>query len=443
MDVVFAIDSSGSMAYAGHDPSDLRLDAAAYFLGEMDPSRDTAGIISWDENVDFAKGLWSDFDATDGIEYWIYQTDSYGGTNINYGLDAAITMLDANTRTGESAEVIIFLTDGQGSYTYYEDPWGNVNTASPIYDAVTAGYVIYTIGLGTGASTGPLEDMADNTGGDYYTSASASNLQAIYDDIYTAIVTSTQPHDVQVVEVTESYITGHSDFNIAPDSITTNPDGTTTIIWNNVAQHVGDQDNILSADETVTLTFKVTANKPGFELEVQDYGEAVVKYYNGEGGYAGKVNIPQAYLTAKQSVDIIAVGGSAATATDVGDLIVWQDEDYLYVEYKTVDGWFMTETHLAVGDDKADIPQTKKNNPKVGKFPYSSSHSPGVTEYMYKIPWTWEEDALLYIAAHCVVKKQIGVDDECNPIYREETGWGDGEDLGGASWAMYVEYQDP
>jgi len=435
MDVVFAIDSSGSMGW--NDPSDLRLDAAAYFLGKMDDTRDQAAVVSWDYYIDFSKGLWTDFDATDGIEYWIYNTDAYGGTSLNVGLEESINILDANTRTETSSQVIIFLTDGQGTYTK------SGNTGSFTDDAATKGYVIYSIGLGSSHDSTALEDMADTTGGEYYSSASADNLDEIYDDIYNAIVTSTQPHDVKVIEVTSKYITGHSDFNPTPDSVTANADGTTTIIWSNVGQYAGNGDNVLSADETAILTFKVTANKPGYQIPVQDYGNAVVKYYNGDGGFAGDVLIPQAFLTAKQSVDIIADGGSASTAIDVGDIIVWQDSSNLYVKYMTVDDWMMTETHLAVSDALSDIPVTKAGNPKVGKFPYSTDHSPAVTEFTYTIPWTWAKDAKLYIAAHCAVKKQTGTDAECNPIYREETGWGDGTDFGGNSWAMYFTYEDP
>jgi Ca-activated chloride channel family protein len=440
MDVVFAIDSSGSMSW--NDPSDLRLDAAAYFLGKMDDTRDQAGVVSWDSYhdgnaIDFSKGLWTDFDDTDGIEYWIYQTDASGGTDLDDGLEESINILDGNTRTGTSSEVIIFLTDGVGTYT----PSGT--TGSFADDAASKGYVIYSIGLGSSHDPDDLEDMADATGGEYYSSASASNLDDIYAAIYDAIVTSTQPHDVKVIEVTSKYITGHSDFNPAADSVTPNADGTTTIIWNNVGQYVGDLDNVLSADETAILTFKVTANKPGYQIPVQKIPDAKVLYYNADGGYAGKVGIPQAYLTAKQAVNIIADGGSAATAIDVGDIIVWQDASYLYVKYVTTDGWKMTGTHLAVSDDIANIPTTKKGNPKIGKFPYSTDHSPAVTEYTYKIPWTWSSTAKLYIAAHCVVKKQIGVDAECIPIYREETGWGEGDDFDGNNWAMYFTYEDP
>ena len=440
MDVVFAIDSSGSMSW--NDPSDLRLDAAVYFLDKMDDTRDQAGVVSWDSDwdgaIDFSVGLSTDFgDTSPGIEYWIYQTDAVGGTDLDAGLEEAINQLDGNTRTGTSSEVIIFLTDGQGGYT----PSGT--TGSFADEAAGKGYVIYSIGLGSSVSTTNLEDMADTTGGEYYSCASASNLDDIYAEIYDAIVTSTQPHDVQVVEITSKYITGHSDFDPTPNSVTTNADGTTTIIWNNVGQYVGDYDNVLSADETAVLTFKVTANKPGYQIPVQDYPNAKVNYNNADGDWAGKVVIPQAYLTAKQAVNIIADGGSAATAIDVGDIICWQDDTYLYVKYTTTDGWKMYETHLHVADDVDSIPQTKKGNPKIGKFDYKTDHSPAVTEYTYKIKWTWAKDAKIYIAAHCVVMKQTGVDAECNPIYREETGWGEGTSFAGASWAMYFTYEDP
>jgi Ca-activated chloride channel family protein len=448
MDVVFAIDSSGSMRYwssylnkwLGNDVDGLRRDAAKYFVDQMDDSRDTGGVVSWDNDIDFEEGLMDDFSATSpGLKYHIDQVDDSGGTNLNVGLNAAIDMLDDNSRTETSSEVIIFLTDGSGTYT-------TAANGGPASEAATKGYVIYSIGLNMvsgGLPESRLKDMATATGGAYYSSPSASNLQDVYDDIYSAIVTSTQPHDVEVIEVTSKYITGHCCYDPTPDSVTSNADGTTTIVWKNVGQYAGDGDNVLSADETAVLKFKVTANKPGYKIPVQEYGDAIVKYYNADGGYAGTVLIPQAHLTAKQAVNIIADGGSAATAIDVGDVIVWQDASYLYVKYVTSDGWKMTESHLAVGDDLTDIPQTKKGNPIPGKFPYKTTHSPWVTEYTYKIPWTWAKDAKLYIAAHCVVKKQTGTDAECTPIYREETGWGEGDDFDGNNWGMYFTYEDP
>ena len=59
MDVVFALDSSGSMDW--NDPSGLRITASQNFVDLMDSSLDQGGIVSWDHKIDFTYGLTSDF----------------------------------------------------------------------------------------------------------------------------------------------------------------------------------------------------------------------------------------------------------------------------------------------------------------------------------------------------------------------------------------------
>jgi len=101
--------------------------------------------------------------------------------------------------------------------------------------------------------------------------------------------------------------------------------------------------------------------------------------------------------------ELIAGGGNPKSATDVGEVKVWNDGDYLYVKY-VVDGedWSMTKTHLAVATDPDDIPQ-KKDNPIPGHFEYSG------TGDTYTIPLEeWDVDTELYIAAHANVQKLIG-----------------------------------
>ena len=445
MDVVFAIDSSGSMTT--NDPDDDRLTAAKGFVDNMDDTRDLAGVVSWDLDVEFAKGLWSDFDDVDGIKYWIDQVDSAGWTDPDDGLAASVQMLD-DTGQLESIKVIIFLTDGYpagpfgdpGTYTYFGD-------GGPVDNAAVVGYIIYGIGLGDSHSSAILEDMADATGGAYYDSPDPDNLQAIYDAIYDEIVTSTIPHNVDVCEVLEEYIVlDTTSFNIAPDTITYNGDGTTTIKWLNVGQYVGNFDDALTADETVTLMFDVGADKAGYQLPVQVLPGAKVDYYNVDDAFIGSVAIPQAYINVVQMADLIAAGGNEASAIDVGHVVMWQDADNLYVKFVTVGGWSMTETHLHVAaDDPNDIPQTKTGNPKVGKFDYQASHSPAVQEYTFTIPWDddWDAGTILYIAAHANVQMMTGYDDDGEPTYQFETAWGDGTDFDGRNWATYIEYVDP
>lgn len=196
MDVVFALDSSGSMGW--NDPSDLRKTAAKDFLDKMDSTRDQAGVVSWDTAVETPPtyGLTQDFTT---LKNKIGQVDSSGGTSLNAGLNGAIAMLDANTRTDPSAEVIIFLSNGAGSYTW-------AASGGPASVAAAKGYVIYSIGLGPSPATAELTDMATATGGKYYPSPSAENLDAIFNAIYLEIIISTIPHNVDVIEVTQSYI---------------------------------------------------------------------------------------------------------------------------------------------------------------------------------------------------------------------------------------------
>jgi len=281
MDVVFALDSSGSMTT--NDPLNLRRTAAKSFVDMMDSTKDTAGVVSWDDNIDFTQPLSSNFPL---VKSQIDLVDSSGGTNLNIGLNSAIGLLDTGKQPGASW-AIIFLTDGQGTYTY-------ASSGGPASVAASKGYVIYSIGLGSSPATGPLMDMATATGGQYYSSPSASNLAAIFNSIYTTITTSTIPHYVDVIEVTQSYIIDEGSFNIAPNSVITSG-GITTITWNNIGL-INDADPDLSDDETVTLTFEAKSDTCGTNLDVQVYGSAKVEYDDLNNIYVGSVLIPQAKI---------------------------------------------------------------------------------------------------------------------------------------------------
>jgi hypothetical protein len=183
--------------------------------------------------------------------------------------------------------VIIFLSNGEGTYTY-------AASGGPAATAAAKGYVIYSIGLGSAPAVGPLTDMAAATGGQYYSSPTAENLQAIFDDIYKEVITSTIPHDVDVVEVTQSYIIDEGSFNLPPDNVST-VGGITTIVWNNIGI-INDANPDLSADETVVLSFKAKSDQCGDSLDVDVYGSARVDYSDSDGNYVGSVNIPQATI---------------------------------------------------------------------------------------------------------------------------------------------------
>jgi hypothetical protein len=127
-----------------------------------------------------------------------------------------------------------------------------------------------------------------------------------------------------------------------------------------------------------------------------------------------------------------------------GEVHVWNDEEFIYVKYISMGGWLITETHCSVVADPNDFPTTGSDNPKIGKFEFSSEHDPGVTEVIHKISWTdmnWPVGSPVFIACHAVVEIKEGEG------WREETAWGcfDGDsnsyDFDGKRWGCYFDYK--
>lgn len=137
----------------------------------------------------------------------------------------------------------------------------------------------------------------------------------------------------------------------------------------------------------------------------------------------------------------------AARHHRVGELLVWNDSSFLYVEYVTDEGYDMSETHLYVDPQSDSIPQAN-GNPIPGRFDHKEDHDPRVTEYTYEVEWdsTWNGKDL-NIAAHAVVWGVYG--DSTDADTTEETAWArmydDPEDFTyefpGKNWATYVSYE--
>ena len=119
----------------------------------------------------------------------------------------------------------------------------------------------------------------------------------------------------------------------------------------------------------------------------------------------------------------------AGQTIDAGTVSVEIVGTDLVVTYNTTGGWELTETHLWVGSDIADMPQTRKGTPKIGNFPYSSGDISGQTSRTETIPLADlgfacpGDDAMFYVAAHAAVQL---VDGSGNVI-QTETGWADGD----------------
>ena len=123
-------------------------------------------------------------------------------------------------------------------------------------------------------------------------------------------------------------------------------------------------------------------------------------------------------------VDLIADRTSPA-----GTVEVLQDGVNLYVVYRTEPGWPIGKTALAVGASVEDIPTTAKGYPRIGLFPYASSHA-DVHEVIWPVPLESLDGPSVVLAAFA----ELG---------GEAAGaWGEGESLAArGNWAMYFTHE--
>lgn len=118
-----------------------------------------------------------------------------------------------------------------------------------------------------------------------------------------------------------------------------------------------------------------------------------------------------------------------------GKVNVYNDEDYVYVEYITENGWYLKETHLYFGNCNA-IPLTKTGNPKVGNFPYKNVNGINQVYQFYKIPKSKASGCNCVLTHASVVKL-----DSKGKVKQQETAWGKGEPVTcKGNWAMKFKY---
>lgn len=140
--------------------------------------------------------------------------------------------------------------------------------------------------------------------------------------------------------------------------------------------------------------------------------------------------------TACYSTPLIAGQNYEAGRIDV-EIVNEAGTDYVYITYISNSDWIIKLTHLYAGD-RDGIPETKKGNPRPGVFEKRMDYEANVIsdfEVEYKMPANAFE-ACFAIAAHAEVAK---IDDKGNVIQRE-TGWGQGENFEGESWAMLFDF---
>ncbi len=173
VDAAFILDSSGSMQT--NDPNNLRLQAAKEFTGAL-LDIDRASVIDFDFDAQVKQSLTSDFRAVNNS---IDTIDSLGGTNIGAGVSASNAEFRQNSNDTR-AKIAVLLTDGQGQ--------GGISEAQ---QAASQNVTIFTIGLSQSADANKLQQIADETGGNFTQVNKAGQLP----NIFSRIANTTQSDD--------------------------------------------------------------------------------------------------------------------------------------------------------------------------------------------------------------------------------------------------------
>jgi Mg-chelatase subunit ChlD len=175
IDVMLLMDRSSSMS--GQKISDAKV-AAKTFVNQSNPSRDTSGLVSFNETATLDQSLTFDQAAVKNKIDSLAATDS---TNIGDAIYNSTNELRHNGRPG-SAWVEILLTDGQPNKPI-DVSHGLQYALNASLNASSYGIIIYTIGLGSDANATLLQQIASNTNGKYYFAPDSTTLIQIYKQI--------------------------------------------------------------------------------------------------------------------------------------------------------------------------------------------------------------------------------------------------------------------
>lgn len=200
IDVIYALDTSGSMSWEAGPPGGSSDDcyapnpgcttkmesakaAAVNFTGSMYPG-DRVATVGWDSggaSLADGQGLTTDLtvanQSLDDIS-----DEPGGGTNASKGLMEAIDELEGE-RIPSHEQVIILLSDGNNDGD--EEDRATLRAAEK---AASKGITVHTVAFGD-ANTTLMNIVSTKTGGESYTPTDATELEDAFDDIAENVIT--------------------------------------------------------------------------------------------------------------------------------------------------------------------------------------------------------------------------------------------------------------
>ncbi len=193
LDVVFVLDSSGSMLDS--DPNKVALDAFNLFVDLCDETCGVGYVVYSEKIKDYSnildisnkKNLETMKNKISGIQY-----DPYGDTDISLGLTKAMNIHDAKRSSSKDRKkVIILLSDGNthliGTARSMEESKKEMETT--LKALKEKNIPVYSIGLNYDKTLDKkeLEKISSTTGGTTYETSTSDKLTGIISDIFSNI----------------------------------------------------------------------------------------------------------------------------------------------------------------------------------------------------------------------------------------------------------------
>jgi Ca-activated chloride channel family protein len=177
VDVILAMDTSGSMGAMTDDGTQTKLDAAksaaSSFIDLLDFPSDQAGIVSFSDNAYLNAPL--TVDEAD-LKNTLSLLTADGATRIDLAIDVSRAELVGTRHRPDSRQVLILLSDGHPTETTVEAVLDMANTAK------ASGIIIYTIGLAQDVNESLMQNIASSPQ-NYYFAPSTEDLTTIYEQI--------------------------------------------------------------------------------------------------------------------------------------------------------------------------------------------------------------------------------------------------------------------
>ena len=381
MDLVILMDTSYSMKWniSGSTPSNgekCRMEIAGPAAQKLVEDLAEADINARVSVVTFASGASTKKALTqltsgnlNGITSAIPTTSAEAstsfGTNMTAGLKEASGILQESDATNK---VIVMLGDGDpynddddkknsGSYPGFGGGYGNGYGDGPNEDTlkeylVEKGITVHTIGFSLDSDV--LENIAETTGGNYYTTSSADGLTDIFTDIKNELVAMVS--DDMRDKSSETYVSIQNILDYPVDSsISVSTDGK-YMSWNPA-------DGVLGEKQEAIITYTVKLDdvddfEPG-EHTIKLNGDAVLSYQAGDETGTLKFPVPEADIEVAQLVTEIYLDDEPYSTKPIEKIIVFGNKTFT---------WDKPDDTIVVGNETYEYLESTYNGEKTNEL---------------------------------------------------------------------------